>query len=558
MSDFFEACARARQAAAYIPSDETVDAVGSLDRLAGNAYERTLVATVEIIGGTMKENRALYQSGIQKLRAATTDELLQAVEWIPDLTILGPPRERRALLERAVVARCDPSDAALNFLRDPGLGDARTLITGKWSPSPHLPAPLLPEFRRWLIWAGLDAWLEWRRHEYLAVSRHQALRPRAEEDGGWESGVVDAIVDLANSSVDDACVKVGRLSRSRKLPLWAPERVARIGTSYSPLAGTRVADWLSALPSPPLAPERAVDPAERAGAAFRIVYEKNKHADLMRIHSDLGSADWQTFCYFCTVRRGHVGGELARLLLATVKRPEDVKRWPWVGRVDAFATACRDLEDRQLALELLVTALQALPGDQSLTGACIATLEACQPDELAVVVGTDLWDHLDGGAGLSEPKRMMLKRGGVWRVVIDGTNLAYGGRAGAAGAQATLALVKEAWSQLRSAGFEKIVTWFDASTRYHLAPGEDKELDRLHASGEVCVVSSGPADSKVIETFLEAPEHTWVVTCDRFRDWLPQYPALAQNWPRSQLAFHIDHNGALGWARPLDGPSRRA
>ncbi|PZS09656.1 MAG: hypothetical protein DLM70_01380 [Chloroflexi bacterium] len=554
-SDFFNACAEARQKAAYMSGGELEKTICRLNTLARNAHERTLIANVEVVGGAATDDRRIFQSGLQRLRGATIPEVSEALEWFADLTILGSTIERRAMLMRVVASICPTDDPALNFIEDPGLADAREILSGRWSVPAQLAITLGRELRRWLAWAAIDAWLSWRRPEYLMVARHPSVKCGPDEEGSWEYPLLEAVVDLVQGSVNEACLRVRRITRAQRIPAWAPDRIARLATLYSPLAGHRYAEWEQALPAPAWTLNRAGDPAERAGAAFRIIVDKNKHADFMRVKDDIVATGWTTFAYFVSCRPGHVCNELGQVLLATVKRPEDASCWPWLGRVQEFATACEHLDDRRLALNLLAVALKAIPNDPVIAAACIRVIEACGPSELSAVVGDDLWHRLgDVTSNLSAPKQMMLERGGVWRAVIDGTNLIFGGKDRRAGGQASLRYLNEARYMLQKAGFEQIIMWFDASTRHYLTTSEAGELARLHATGKICIVSSGSADPKVIEAFLEAPEQTWVVTCDRYKQWEGTYPSLNQFWPAARLGFQIDHNNSLTWSRQLNTP----
>src|SRR5204862_7594940 len=67
---------------------------------------------------------------------------------------------------------------------------------------------------------------------------------------------------------------------------------------------------------------------------------------------------WLAFCWLTLAPRGPVLDAAGRLLLETVKGPDDARRWPWSGRMNAFAEACCALSDRRVALELLTTALE--------------------------------------------------------------------------------------------------------------------------------------------------------------------------------------------------------
>src|SRR5437763_7790252 len=96
--DFFTVLAASRASlAGQVPTgfEQTLDRLRGLAR---NARERILMGALEVHFEAKTGTAGYRQRGFDRLRAASGDELLEAVRATPDLTMLGDWTDRMGLL----------------------------------------------------------------------------------------------------------------------------------------------------------------------------------------------------------------------------------------------------------------------------------------------------------------------------------------------------------------------------------------------------------------------------------------------------------------------------
>lgn len=556
--DFYERWAALRAAVATKTSAAAKADIEALLGLARNSRERSLVAPIEIQYGVRNGDQAARDRGLSRLRGCADGELREAIEALPDLTMLGAWADRRSVLERLVLPELDEEDPARSMLEDPGPAAAKTIASGRWSPPPTLTPQLARELRLWVGWAAFEAWLHYRVPFYLDVCRHESVALRPDEPAGWEHAALLALCELSVADVDRAVAKMAalwtRLGRERT-PRWVERALVRISWTYAPLAGQRSQEWLGALPTP--------DPAPTAGsdleaASFEFVRMgtgavKPRPARLEAIGDTLRDHPWLAFCWFIAGHSAEVSRRAAEHLLGSVRRPEDARTWPWPGRSVGFADACCELADRRLALELLVTAMGA-ERSEPIRRACAHVLNSASVDDLVAIRGSDTARALGDALELVDgPRREMLRRGGTYRAVVDGSNVMWAGKSRRAGAKPSLDTVKKAISALEGAGFLDLVIYFDRSTRHDATPSDWEQVERWQADKRA-TITVGSADEHIIEAFLRAPEETVIVTLDEFRN---ELAARGDVRPlvRSAIRRFFVEGDELVWVPPLDARS---
>lgn len=555
MNAFQEAWAevRARMQNADFAADEEIDQLRSLTN---SPFHSALVAQIEIVTGVQRGRDDLYGRGITNLHASSPKERADAIKALPDLTILGSPSIRKTILLPVFEMMLPEDDAALNFVLDPGIADARAILNGDWK-SEGLPSNLNQELRLWLAWTALEAWLSYRSLEYMKLIQHDAVRLQAPELSAWEFGLVDALSTLSKGSVERSLDSIrillapGELSRAS----WKTRRISSEMLRFAPLAGQEVDSWLETAPSLTTSYETATDAEERMGATFQaLISGANRSSrNLERVWDELLTRPWALFCFFLSVPQDQLRERLAKELLASIRSDGDIRRWPWSGRVTLFCTACEKLEDGALALKLLDLVAHA-QGDKEVRLACARVIESLPSHELRHVMSGSLAETLAEYADLlSSERAQIVSRGGVMRAVVDGLNVCFGGKSKEAGAKPDFSYLDQALKSLKSAGFTDIHVFFDASARYRMGEAWS-QVSRLQVR-DAAVVVPGVADTKIIEKFLEAPDISWIITCDMYRDHLANFENFHTWWPQNQLRFFIDE-GTLKWERPLDRPKK--
>jgi hypothetical protein len=552
---FFDAWSAARAALGSGSVEGIARLIERLRNSATNAQERSLIAPVEIEAGAITNDTQLRNVGIDRLEGADPASVVRAVATLSDVAMIGTIDRRLSVLRQPLRMHVDAGDTGFRFVSNPTVDAARVVASGGWQPPLELGAKIARELRRWVAWTALDSWLDWRHPGYLDCLNDGSVAFPADEPGAWEYQLLIAAERLSIGDVDTAVSRLRAvLRRMDPASSWARAAVVATLTRYLPLAGARVTEVLAEFPTGESDRQFGATSIERAGSAFASLCSANctgRSAKFARIEADLVSSPWLLFCYFVSVPPGEVRTRLAVLLVESVRHEDDVKRWPWISREQAFADACRTLGAADTALTLLDLALRAAP-HPALADACVEILETAKPDDLIPIVGSQLGDRLgDHTKKLSIGRQMMLARGGVWRAIVDGSNVCFGGKSKGAGARPKIEYLLQAQNALEQAGFTEIHTYVDKGMHRHLGDSAWSRIESLQVKNSVQVTNEN-SDAHIIRDFLRVPSATWIVTNDMFREFGAEFPRLKAHFPRNQLRFYIDANDRVCWERRLD------
>lgn len=540
------------------------DQVARLRSLESTDEERIRSAAVRLQLGVATENGELRRTALAELRATPPELASEVLSSFPDLTILGLPSQRWMLLDSLSVGTLlDPLDEAVRFIRYPTEAGARELLSANWCPSAALPENLRSELKLHVGWAAIDLKLEHRSEDAhdLLFSPGLRLRPRV-EPGWWEQQLQKAVASLIEGDERAATSLVDAIGGWNP-PAWTQGRVAYCVAKFAPLASNDFESWRKAAKSVLPSRQEAVSQIDRVALTMTAMLQQ-EHRTTRQAIADLGevldSYPWLTFAGFCNshmpvAARTELAQRLKYLDL------EDFNRWHWCGRDRIFATHVRSVMPEETALVLAAASYQYTDSDS--IAEAIADLSDKVPARAIAEAG-------EAGEGLrkvltqllprlSTRRRSLLGRGCTYRAILDGSNIMWGGLDRQHGAVPKLELLEQAIEDLTVHGFEDLVVYIDARTKFELTSEESKDrLEKYRHSGRITTVS-GQADPKVIRAFLENPEVSEMVTCDLYRSEIEneEYAKPLKEFPRSKWRrFHL-RGGKLEWDTPLnERPSR--
>lgn len=549
-SDFLREWARLRSRPGFASREE----IGGLLASSASPRERLLVAAVEIESGARSGDDGMFGVGVDRFRSGLHEEQMEVLRCFTDLAILGSPDRRRSLLRDVWVRELGANDPAVRILASPSRATATALLQkSEATRLGSLESGLGQELKRELSWLSLDEYLTRRDPVWLELLRSPLVTLGPNAAGYWEYELIRALTELALGRTSDAAGRIGRLLSIHATGTWRSSSVRRAVVAYSPLAAPRAEIWADLLRSSGhLMPSEASSPREEAGAYMMIgasgTWSSQASESVLTL---LETRPSDQFLFFLQFARAPFALELAQLLLECARDPAEFAALPWPGRENDFADACRAVPV-DVGLALLEAASEIVSTPQ-LQRAVVEALEGASASGLDSIDRDRLTGLFSGHAGsLSRGTRAMLSRDLVYRAVVDGSNVVLAGvhnrdRYGA------FHYYEQLLVELRAAGFREIITYFDASLRHGFPRNDWSKIERLEAKREAMVVR-GVADVHVISEFLKAPDSSWIVTNDDYKDHVDHFPDLGRYWFKHRLHFHVSQRDQLVWDRPLDSP----
>lgn len=526
--------------------------VDGLAAAARTAREAALAAVSAIEIGAMTGDVVVRARGLSALSGLDDHDIVRALGRLTDFTVIGGPAQRRNLLGRWWKAELGAQHPVCRFIDDPSVVNARVLssIVGPWGTGAitHLDS----EIGRQVAWRALQQWVQNRNTAYLDLLEDSRLYMDAVQGVHWEHQLIQALKDASKGFVADALDQMAGIVAGCDEDQWKKHQIQRAVTTYAFLAVPRVDEWMRVSGGVAFSPHDAADPLERFGSSVLCAqHEPRRTAELLSsLEEQIERHAWVAFTVFLqypSVPQGVQAGQ--HLLQQATNDPAVWSALPWLGRENAFASACGVLSDRSLAFRLLVGAGDHLRLN-ALRTHLIKLIEEARSDDIAGVSRTLLLQLVSGNAEtLSAGTREMAARGFICRAVVDGSNVVLAGRNGGS-SKGSFALYEQAMLDLREHGFRDIFTYFDASTQYRMTSADWRAVKELESAGTV-EITRGQADPHIIRKFLENPEMSWVVTSDDYREPMRQFPALEPYWFHHRLHFHHGPGGRLIWDRPF-------
>ncbi len=516
---------------------DAVDCLTDLTTLAESADERALLASAELVVALRTEDERYVYNAQSRLAGLEPDTRLAALAPMTDLSLLGQLDERREILEPAL-RLAHPALALWSFLDAPS---ARTF--GVWREQRHELSRISSregrELAAYIGWSLLDVHLEHRVPTLLQEIELDAFAPTQGEPGAGEWEVLRLCALISVGRLDRAVSRVERLAPSLTWPCrrWLRNRV----TALTPLTAPVTKQLLAAVPGGAVQASEATCDEHRAADSFLAALSHPK-----RIANVDGLQPWQAFG-FVTARL-----RCASAVSCLMSDRSRAARWPWSGRVTSFIEGIVAVPVAERLRLLAVTVEQV--GSPEARAALLTLLEG---DALAHAPGLVADGTLLrlGFPSLPIGLQQISERNWVWRAVVDGSNVGFGGESSKSGGAFRLNVVDAAVAELKQSGFRDVHVFFDRTTQWKARASDWAEIERRYARREV-TVTEGVADRHVIECFLQQPGVSWIVTSDRYRDHTPDYPALRSWWPASRIAVHVTQTGSIGWSRSLKRPAR--
>ena len=524
-----------------------------LESVARSTAEEAMIGSIEILSGAYTHDVSLHDAGLFRLRHESPVDLAIALDALPDLATLGFPRRRVRLVRTVLQHMLGDDHPIVNLLIDGSTTRANDLQERGLSDLAVCSRAMARETRRQIGWTCLYGWTATRDRVYLTL--FDATESVDDDGAEWEGQLLRSLIELSNGQLEEATTRISTLLPQLPARGWQRRRVARSMTAFAHLASPHVEQWLRLIPGTPFATHHAVDMIESVGSTvcYAVGQPRRRTTAVPALHGELQHRAAECFLLFIQFPGSVESNALAEILLRRLEHtPTDAIALPWPNRQAAFARACRDLPDRSVAFRLLARTV-ALAGSSVLDEALVDMLDAAPAADLATVPTQWLQSlfaaHVDR---LSPATQQMIRRGLVYRVIIDGSNVCLVGQHGRYN-RASIRYYEQAVDDLRAAGFRDIVTFFDASTRHRMEPAEWRLIEELEAERYVQVVR-GEADPYIIDAFLEAPQSTWIVTADDYVDPMRRKPALQPYWFSHRLHFHVGRNDRIHWGRAMDSP----
>jgi hypothetical protein len=510
-----------------------------LESQASNVRQRGQLATLEVVTGAALADWTLHQSGIDRLRGSSSEDLLLALENINDLSVLGPAAMRRGLVREAVLAE---SSDLLDLLESTKPADLSRLASQL--DTSVLRQSLQRDLRNWLAWRALDLLLETRDNNFAQLMQTLTATP-SNAPGAWELQAVVAVGMLVRGKSAKAARVLSRLFEQNS---DSPVRVRILQHVFLRYGVFGINDDQFKELYREYQSDRDALP-DLLGAvthSLLVAHSRRERSQALERVKDCVLPPWFWFPLFVGSQVPPV--ETRQLEQLLMRNAPDPQQWFWPGHTSAFVVRVSQLPVSQRLKTLAIA--RDLTGDPTAERG----IETCLADApVSELVATWRAGHLDwlDPAMLPLPRQKTWRRGGVYRVIIDGNNVGCGGTSDPV---AQLSRVTTAVAELRDAGFEDIHIFFDVHRRAW-SPKDWTEIHRLQDSN-IATICDGKADPSVIRCFLEQPQVSWIVGRDRYRDHLTDFPELRKWWPERRLGFEFVR-GQLRWRSPLDRPLER-
>lgn len=527
--------------------------VEQLFELSTSEDEAAKSVGVRVQFGSQVGDLRLRNLAYNELFALTDDQLRIAFDTVSDLTRLGAHEARWHVVRRAFG---DHDSGVVAFVNSPSASAAAELFMDGWEPSGSLAGELKTELKLQVGWAAVRLYFESRSEsaKMLCEPQSPVLRFPADSAGFWERRLQIICLNVFDGSWDEARKRLEQLLSSQ-IPAWARPAVRAETIRLAPLVpeSQNTLSWLSLGGVDDPKSEELDSGLSTALARVAEVNSNNGSAKTRNLLSpEFDNARWVWLGLFA---HGKMSPTLRSSLAEKLLMVDD-EQWsclPWSNREPAFVDSCLSGLNKLQAIQLLI---RVVKNDSSIDAvrALERLLVNLSEVELCQVDLSPLQQHAKA-FGAAPRLAALIRRGGTYRAVIDGSNVMWGTKQGSAGATPKLKYLRDVHRQLEEMGYVEVVTFYDAKTIHQLSASDKSELAEMQRDNIATSVHGKEADGVIIKSFMQNASKSEIVTEDNYKEWLddPEIRKLgfARWWPNKKREFYVDERDNVKFYRPL-------
>jgi hypothetical protein len=500
---------------------ERIRLLNQVDFLAESPEERAIALALYFeVGRRVGDDDLLYE-GMARLSLDQSFEFMRAfLSNLSNIAFLGDRTERWIHLGRFLTQTVpDRNDPALRFIDEGDPANLKELISQGWEPAGEISPSLAVEIRIQVAWRALDISRGFPLSSRVAsLIESDFFRPATRAQRRlWEVAAIKAIAYLMSG---DPQLAILTLQRTPHRPAWGSKYLCREALRFSPFAIDARQKWVDAVGCP-----GRISPATiEDSIVFRALelLESPEKFGPQRIHELTSRQDfpgWLVPLILCETGLKDAAVDQLLSWLSALSS-EDLRNLPWKQCNRTLGPrltlmAMNRASHRSTIIHCLL-AMYHQVRDQETRKDLVRAIETIRPeDQSRTLAGWS--DLLDSSVLACLPERVaiMLRRGGTYRAVVDGSNVMFGGLDRGAGARPNLHRLIAALADLKKHGFI-IRTYFDESTKFSLPEAEQARLERMLIDGEVIQVRY--ADPFLIDEYLQDPEFSEIVSNDGFKN----------------------------------------
>lgn len=497
---------------------------------------------VRVQFGSQVGDLRLRNLAYNDLAALSGEHLRIAFDTVSDLTRLGPHEARWQVVRRAFGGH---DEAAVRFIDSPSSWAAENLYSNSWEPSGSLPGELKTELKLQAGWAAVRLYFASRSEsaKMFCEPRSPVLKLPADSVGVWERKLQLISLNVFDGSWDEARTRLRHLLGSQ-IPAWARPQVRVETIRLAPLVPHvgETTSWLSlgGVESPT---NEELD-SELSTALARVAeVTSNPAAAKTRnlLSPEFDDACWAFLGLFV---HGKISSTLRSSLAEKLLMLDDEK-WlslPWPNRSIPFIEACLSGIESLQAIHLLIRFVKNDLSDEAVRALEALLLNLPEVD-LSEIDLLPLQPHAES---FSAAPRLaaLIRRRGIYRAVIDGSNVMWGTKQRSAAAKPKLKYLRDVQMQLKAMGYTEIVIFCDARTPHELSEPDKSELAVMQRDNVVTLVHGKEADGEIIKSFMKNPLKSEIVTEDHYKVWLEkgwvQDLGFSEWWPSRKRSFFVE------------------
>ena len=534
-----------------------IDAENDLKRLSSlvDTPDRQSLSIAEWISVGASLNRNDWvTTGLVQFATLSFDQKKIALDSIGDLSLLGNRMDRWAIIEPVLGQFiADSSDPAINYVNTGDISLLKELTESGWKPAGKIPTEVDREIRIQVGWRAIDEakkvsnlkpFQDFFASKFLGTSAYQAPRE-------WEFRYLKAFFALINGDYSHAKAIIENTIRR---PDWSRSQLALEARRIAFFAIDDRDEWLH-LCSNDI--DEIVAGSDEDLLLFRLLGRLARPSELRpsiinELRHDLRDNSWLLVLIFLipTLRKS-ARSEIAKIIHSLDDQSFANLRWEHCK--EQFGALIGEVDDPEDVLPLAIRCYALFPSEK-LKQFLIMTFAIQDPESNVKILSSLNTNHVDKiNSLLPEKLKSVIARGNRWIAVVDASNVLY---CGVEKAQPELKYLKQALSELKEAGFSKIIVFLDSRTLNVFNNSSVKaELTAMQKRRELSIVSW--ADPLIIKEFLTRPFNSEIISCDKFRDlydhrdW-PQFKEQIPHTPMRRREYFRNQKGVLEWKMPLD------
>jgi len=531
------------------------DNVDNLLESASSEEEFAKSVGVRVQFGSQVGDLRLRNLAYNDLFTLTGEQLRIAFDTVSDLTRLGPHEARWQVVRRAFG---NHDEAAVRFVDSPSSSAAQNLFATSWEPSGSLPGELKTELKLQVGWAAVRLYFETRSEsaKMLCEPRSPVLRLPSDSPGFWERKLQLICLNAFDGSWDEARKRLKNLVGSQ-IPAWARPLVRLETVRLAPLVPevTGTSSWLS-LSGVENPTGEQLD--SNLSTALARIADLNSNPDAAKTRNllspEFDDAPWVFLGLFVHSKiSSTLRSSLAEKLLTL--GDEQWRSLPWSNRSLPFIETCLSGLGGFQAVHLLTRVVKDDPSDEAVKA--LEKLLVNLPEvDMREVDFLPLKQHAES-FNAAPRLAALIRRGGTYRAVIDGSNVMWGTKQRSAAARPNLKYLKDVQTQLKAMGFTEIVIFCDARTPHELSETDKAALAVMQRDNVVTLVRGREADGEIIKSFMKNPLKSEIVTEDHYKVWLEkgwvQDLGFSKWWPSRKREFFVEGD-KVNFYKPLTEP----